>query len=249
MENSSQKALKTPVSRRGLFLRFIVLIIRKSAPKDLFKGALILILTAASGSFCAAPLQDQKGYQALESGRTEESVAYFKEHLQRYPSDGKARNNLAVAYMRLGQHDNALSELQKVTAQTPDDAAAHYNLALVYNFKGLIDQEIEEYRKTVSLSPSHYGAHLNLGHALAEKGRKPEAVEQYLWVLGKTPDNPKVLFNIGLLYRDLKEKDQAILMLKKYLETDPGGKYAPRAKKVLSELTGTGKPAPALPKK
>ena len=198
-------------------------------------GLFLAILSAG----CAGPQPEQKGEQALVESRPRDSIDYFKEQLQHHPSDARARNNLAVAYMRVKNYDAAFNELNKVIAQTPDDATAHYNLALVYYFKGLVNMEIEAYRKTIRLAPTHYGAHLNLGHALLEKGEKKEAVTQYRWVLVQTPENTKVLFNLALLYRDLNEKEKAIPLLKKFLEVEPEGKYSVRAKQYLSELTRT----------
>ncbi|MHB8483171.1 MAG: tetratricopeptide repeat protein [Nitrospiria bacterium] len=178
----------------------------------------------------------QKGYQALEEGNIQEAVSYFKGYLQKNPSDVKARNNLAVAYLRQRNYDEAFKELQKVIAQNPRDAAAHYNLALVYYYKKLFDEEIEEYRKTIALSPSHYGAHLNLGHALLAKGQQKEAIQQYLWVIEKDAKNEKVLYTLGVLYMEFHENEKAISMFNRYLRLASEGKFSKQAQAYLDRL-------------
>jgi tetratricopeptide (TPR) repeat protein len=179
----------------------------------------------------------EKGYLALEKGNVDEAIRFFKEDLQQKPEDTKARNNLAVAYMRQSRYEEAFNELQKVIAQRPDDPRAHYNLALVYYYKKLYDEEIAEYRKSIALLPSHYGAHLNLGHALLSKGDKIGALEQYQWVIERNPDNAKINFTLGILYSEMKADQKAAERFRHYLAIDPKGKYAQEAKTRLLELS------------
>jgi tetratricopeptide (TPR) repeat protein len=179
----------------------------------------------------------EKGYQALEKGNVDEAIRFFKDELQQKPDDSKARNNLAVAYMRQSRYEEAFNELQKVIAQRPDDPRAHYNLALVYYYKKLYDEEITEYRKSIALLPSHYGAHLNLGHALLSKGDKIGALEQYDWVIERNPGNAKINFTLGILYSEMKADQKAAERFRHYLDIDPKGQYAQEAKTRLLELS------------
>lgn len=196
----------------------------------------ICLITSLFLVNCASRPISQEGYRALEKGNIDEAIRFFKEDLQHNPDDTRARNNLAVAYMRQIRYEDAFNELQKVIAQKPEDARAHYNLALVYYYKRLLNEEIEEYRKCIALLPSHYGAHLNLGHALLSKGDKAGALEQYQWVIEKNPYNAKVNFILGILYSELKEDQKAIKLFSHYLELDPQGPFAKEAKNHLAEL-------------
>jgi cytochrome c-type biogenesis protein CcmH/NrfG len=63
--------------------------------------------------------------------RFDNASQYYKSALEIDPTRIHVRTDLATCYLKLGQTDNALAELQKVLKQDPDYENALYNVGLI----------------------------------------------------------------------------------------------------------------------
>jgi tetratricopeptide (TPR) repeat protein len=82
----------------------------------------------------------------------------FRRTLDRDPSDVDARHNLALCYLRAGQFDLALIELERVRTALPEFADASYHRARIYHRRGERDRARELLDAALAVEPSHAGA-------------------------------------------------------------------------------------------
>lgn len=87
------------------------------------------------------------------TGRLDDAVQEYERALERDPSHGDARGNLAIALVRQGKLDRAVAELGTLVQNDPDNAGAHTNLGLVLLQQGRADQARAELEAALRLKP------------------------------------------------------------------------------------------------
>jgi len=123
-----------------------------------------------------------KGSMSLERKNYESAIEHFQQELKKNPDNWKARQQLGVAYLRTGQNDEAISELQYVLGQEPADITA-----LSY-----APQDVE---RGLGQQPDAPYANYYLGMAYLRNGQRSEAVET--WQSYKNPREPILEAEIG----------------------------------------------------
>jgi len=154
----------------------------RSKRKDPFEEAL------SAGNSCA-----------WESDWTGAAKAY-KQAAEQRPEDPRAHMNLGLAYLNLGQLQNALAEYQRTDQLEAGDPVAktkvaelheqlgqheaaaqtYLTLAKLYEAEGSVQQAISAWQAAVRLSPNLYEAHKNLSAAALQMGHTDLAVESLL---------------------------------------------------------------------
>lgn len=76
------------------------------------------------------------GVLYMDSGRTEEAIAYLQQSLARNPSFPQGKVKLAVALASLGNSVKAFDLLNEAIKTDPQNAEAHYRLALLLSKSG-----------------------------------------------------------------------------------------------------------------
>jgi len=86
---------------------------------------------------------------------------------------------LAAAYSRKGQYNEAISEYTKAIELNPKFAMAYVKRAAAYHRKGQYDQAIYDFNKAIELNPEYAKAYSNRGSAYARKGQYDQAISDY----------------------------------------------------------------------
>lgn len=82
---------------------------------------------------------------------------------------------LGIAYLRLGQRDQARQALLRHSEIDPDDADAHNQLCTLFFQEGDTARAEQECRTAVKLDPQHDEAYLTLAHILDRQGKNGES--------------------------------------------------------------------------
>lgn len=95
-----------------------------------------------------------RGMLALERGRTEDAIRYFREALG-FPNTQWGVNSLedalARAYLSLGKADLAIAEYQRLLAINPHEAPTHFGLAQAFESAGRLSEARASYARMVEL--------------------------------------------------------------------------------------------------
>jgi tetratricopeptide (TPR) repeat protein len=105
--------------------------------------------------------------------------------------------NLADAFGRKGQTDEAMVHYEEAIKLQPGYADAYFNRGNILFAEGRIDEAMVDWEKTLQLQPSDADAHTCLGNALLRRGSLREAISHYETAMGLAPQDFHSRINIA----------------------------------------------------
>ncbi len=128
-------------------------------------------------------------------------------------------NNLANAYKKNNQLDEAIKHYLKAIELAPNYAQAHSNLANLYALQNKYEEALSHYIKATHAAPDFSSAHFNLGLLFLKNNQLDAAKTQFNNVLALNPDSIEAQFYLGVLYlekNDLDKAEQALQIVIKH---------------------------------
>jgi tetratricopeptide (TPR) repeat protein len=125
----------------------------------------------------------------LETGKTDEAIAKYREALQAQPDNALDRYKLSVALRKAGDTDSERTELEEAIKYDPKMAAAHNELGFLLARSGDAAGAVDHFRLAVQSAPAWTDAWVNLAAELAVMSRFAEAREAVAKALTLDPDN------------------------------------------------------------
>jgi tetratricopeptide (TPR) repeat protein len=132
------------------------------------------------------------------------AIQSFETELTTSHPHPRCRYYLGLALQYSGQIDEAISQLNRATAENPKDADAIYQLARVYKNASL--QAIERLK---SLDQNSFQLHALMGEVYADEEHYPDAIKEYQAALAKRPDAQGIHYAIGVAYWVQHQMDAA----------------------------------------
>lgn len=149
------------------------------------------------------------------------------------PLSYQAHNNVGIIYIRRGEYQKALDELQKAIQIVPNTPQPYQNIGSIFFSTGQYDQALKFYEKALSLDPNLWASSENIAAIYFSKEDYKKAEEYTKNALKVVPTNIEVLGNLGLIYYKQGKTKEAKDVFNKILEIDPTNQGALSA---LSEL-------------
>lgn len=125
----------------------------------------------------------------METGKTDEAIAKYREALQTQPNDALDHYKLSVALRKAGNSEGERTELEEAVKLDPKLAAAHNELGFLLARAGDAAAAVDHFRLAVSSAPAWTDAWVNLAAELAVLSRFAEAREAVSRALTLDPDN------------------------------------------------------------
>lgn len=125
----------------------------------------------------------------LESGKTDEAIAKYREALQSVPDDALYHYKLSVALRKAGDAEAERTELEEAVKLDPKLAAAHNELGYLLARAGDADGAVEHFQLAVQSAPAWTQAWVNLAAELAVLQRFSEARDAAARALSLDPQN------------------------------------------------------------
>jgi len=149
----------------------------------------------------------------------QDNLTLWADVVKKSPNIGRAHDNLALAYFRLGQYDKAIPEhLKGIKLGGPALHKKLNNLGNAYFKTWQYDKAIESYAKAIKLNPNFVEAHNGLGVAYNAKGSYAEAEKELLRLTQLAPRHPGAYSNLGLVYTNQKLYEKAAWAYKQNLK-------------------------------
>jgi tetratricopeptide (TPR) repeat protein len=155
--------------------------------------------------------------QSLVWAKTED---LFVNVLTFYPESHSAHNNLANAYRRRGQVDQAIAEFQKAIAIKPHPKT-YDNLGATYRKKGMFTEAINAHQEAMKLDPKNPEPHFGLGVVYAEQGNIRQAFAEYDRALELNPSYSDAYVNRGVLKLARGDYEGAVADYRKAIAVNP----------------------------
>ena len=131
-----------------------------------------------------SPLQDGLGVAYALQGRYDEALTAFRRSVRLGSTDPHTFINLARAYLKKGQHRNAIYELESALKLDPDSDEAYNVMGNVYVDWKKYPQALDAYLKAEHVNPKSPDVQYNLGllydDCLPDKGEALRHFQKYL---------------------------------------------------------------------
>ena len=170
-------------------------------------------------------LRTYSTYYLNMAGNYERAIATNVELAEKYPADGAAHNNLALAYFNLLQFDKAREQGKRVLEIYPSSPLYRYNYALYAMYAGDFTTAASEARKALEANPNLPKAHLAIAMTALANGNVEEAKVAYENARTTGPLGIS-LAHIGLADVEMHQGrfEEAVGLLRKGIEHDEATK-------------------------
>jgi tetratricopeptide (TPR) repeat protein len=155
------------------------------------------------------------GFYQAALGRLPEAFETLRRGQELEPLAAAHRNELAMAFNWLRQHDQAIVEGQKAIDLDPNFPLAHAELGIAYVQQGRTKEAIALLGRAVDLGQKHPSVLGILGYAYGAAGKRPEALKVVEELTAVAPGRFGFALPIARTFAALKEADQAFEWLRK----------------------------------
>ena len=188
-------------------------------------------LEVSSGAYTAALYN--KGACLMNAKQYARAAAHWKLMLQKYPSDAKAKIELAASLREAPMRDYRQSQaiLQKLVQENPGDAKAAFQLGVTVHVGGRPSEAVWHYNRVLELetapeSALRRSAQLNMAAVLQERGEFAKALQTLEKLIeGKKQELSRsdsgAFNNAGACYWQMENTAKAFEMYSKALELNP----------------------------
>lgn len=174
------------------------------------------------------------GRTALMQDEPETAIQYFRGAILRNPYEKSAYYNLAKAYQRSHQFEQAKTQMElfkevkayqdtvqqyrKKLKKNPTEVGLYAELAKIHLEINNIDAAIQEFNIVISLSPTLALGHYNLGALYMQKGEVQRAIEAFKRAIKFDENDPEPYIRLGWIYASQKKFNLAKSYLQGALE-------------------------------
>lgn len=141
--------------------------------------------------------------------------------LSQYPSEYHSRYNLALAYERRGQVENALREYRATITLRPQYVNAYVNLGALIAAQGDIASAIDIFMEGTRVRPDAPQLHYNLGLAYQHLSRWDEAIASYKRAIAIESMYREAYRNLATVYGEKKMYEEAVEAYASLASIDP----------------------------
>ncbi len=155
------------------------------------------------------------GFWLAAHGRLPEALASIRRGQTLDPLAAARRNEVAMCYNWMRQHDDAIAEAEKALELDRDFPLAYAELGTALVQKGMCEKAIGELTKALERGLQHPRIKGMLGYAYAVAGKTAEAKKELEELKIRAPKQYGAAAPIARIYAALGEKDQAFEWLQR----------------------------------
>jgi len=166
---------------------------------------------------------------ALELGRIDEAISYYRQALQIEPNYARAHCGLAIALelkgnppAHRGGSDVVSDHYARALEIKPDYPEAHRSLGGRLASQGRLEEAISHYHQALRIEPDLVNAHCGLGIAMHLQNKLDEAVSHYRRALQIDPEHAEAHGSLACALAEQGKLDEAIGHYRRALKIRPG---------------------------
>ncbi len=148
-------------------------------------------------------------------------AAKISQHLTLKPEDGLAYSHQTLAFLQMGEMEEAVQAAQRAIRADPLSAEAHNYLGVALSQQGNLEEAVNHYSEALQIRPNYASARHNLAVALTQQGRLEEGVNQFFETLRINPDFTMAHNNLGLALARQGKLEEAMHHYSEALRINP----------------------------
>ena len=176
---------------------------------------------------------------AAARGAHAEVIEIYQQLLKIKPRHLLARNNLGVAFWKLGRYKEATEQFRRATGIQSTFADAQFNLGTLLRLTGQVAESEMPLRRALKLDPRHVEAQVSLGLTLVMLGRLDDARDCFEKALKVAPRHTGASVGMGKVASLEGRFDEAETQYKRALEVDSNSTGAWAALVDLRRMTSS----------
>ncbi|HXG94249.1 MAG TPA: tetratricopeptide repeat protein [Blastocatellia bacterium] len=222
---------------RGMQVRLVINLKERNPSPKANTGAVISAAELDPNVPAQAKKEYDKATKLAAEGRLQEAIEQYKKAVQIYSKYLMAINDLGVQYLKLKRYPEAAEQFETAVEINPKAFNPRLNLGIALVEQKKFADALDHLRLASSIDNSSASVHLYLGIALVGT-EESEAAEQELTKALSIGGAQFSVAHYFLAHVHMKkgEREEAVRELKTYLQIEPTGEYAARAKTLLEEL-------------
>jgi TolB-like protein/Tfp pilus assembly protein PilF len=137
----------------------------------------------------------------------------FKTAIELKPNYSTAHHWHALNLSAMGQHDQAVAEIQKARELDPLSLIINTAVGNILYYAGLYDRSIEQCLKTIQMDQRFVPAHIILRQNYEQKGMSDEALAEYQKERALSGDGPVMAARLAHVYASAGRRDEALKII------------------------------------
>jgi hypothetical protein len=139
-----------------------------------------------------------------------DAVSLWSAELKQFPYFYRAYNNRAEAYMKIGNYQKAIADLNEAIRLNPKEPVGYYNRGIAYGNLERYHKALEDFTQAITLSPQNALYYFDLAITYEQMGSHNTALQLFTKAIDLDPSLQKAYFYRGILYMDLGLYQKAI---------------------------------------
>lgn len=165
-----------------------------------------------------------KGWSLLGLKEYNSAKVMFEKFVEIKPNNYEGHYGKGIALMSEKKYDIAENSLQKASELNPQNQNLWYQLGKLYERMSKYELAVESYEEYQRLAGGEVSAsfHYNFGNVLYRNEELLRAIEEFTKVEEIEPQNPKPSYKKALIYKDMRNTNEALDSINKALELELG---------------------------
>ena len=155
-------------------------------------------------------MHTQRASVLLQQNKVAAAISELQMAVRQKPAYIPAHLDLAFAYAKNSQADQAEAQLKQVIALDPKNDEAYYQLGRLYADHNRLSEARSAFNQVLALDGENAGTHFGLGYVAAAEHNHPLAVEEYRRAVRLDPEFEDAYYNMGLSFTELHQYDDSI---------------------------------------
>ncbi|OGQ23911.1 MAG: hypothetical protein A2138_10885 [Deltaproteobacteria bacterium RBG_16_71_12] len=163
----------------------------------------------------------EQGRLIADRGQPNEALGLLTRARAEAPKDADVHYNLGVLYVRLAEHEAAVTSFKEAIRLKPDLAKAHNNMGVAFDKAGKHEEALAAFQKATAVDPRFADALYNVGLVSFKMRKFKEARAAFEKALQVAPEMADAKFYLGEVYYQLGDSTKALRVYKEALRSNP----------------------------
>ena len=165
-------------------------------------------------------------------GENDSAVVYYEGAIAYNPRNVDAYQSIGNIYYMKGNYDYALIRYDQATEVDDLYPRSYNNMATIWLSRGNYKKARYYYERAITVDATYPRAYYGMGIVALKQGNIEEAKMKFMDAV-KVASMPEAIYMLGQLNFERKNYDKAKGWFERYLEKEPTGEWAEKAKDML----------------